>query len=193
MNTPKPPHFDEFYVNYVPLPKGYRQFLLWFLPALVLSFLAFGLIFPGLHNQFNSGKIQGKVALDGFLVAEPAPQLIVPRPSETENAISFSRYLLSGPGKTAPRAKVMDQAGKWVRLEGTLVSRNQLSVIAARAAEAITPSENDNLNPDQGQNLGKFTLTGKILDSKCYPGVMKPGQGKTHRSCAICCLSGFVA
>jgi hypothetical protein len=29
-----------------------------------------------------------------------------------------------------------------------------------------------------------MTLTGEIVDSKCYLGVMNPGQGKVHRDCA---------
>jgi hypothetical protein len=40
------------------------------------------------------------------------------------------------------------------------------------------------------QNLGKQTFTGEIVDSKCYLGVMNPGQLATHRGCAIRCISG---
>ncbi len=30
------------------------------------------------------------------------------------------------------------------------------------------------------------------MDSKCYLGVMNPGQGKVHRDCAARCLSGGI-
>ena len=40
--------------------------------------------------------------------------------------------------------------------------------------------------------LGTVTLTGEIVDSKCYLGVMNPGQGKVHRDCAARCLSGGI-
>jgi hypothetical protein len=33
-------------------------------------------------------------------------------------------------------------------------------------------------------------LRGEIVDSKCFLGVMVPGQGKTHRACASLCLRG---
>jgi hypothetical protein len=36
------------------------------------------------------------------------------------------------------------------------------------------------------------TVTGEIVDSKCYLGVMNPGQGKVHRDCAAGCLSGGI-
>lgn len=37
-----------------------------------------------------------------------------------------------------------------------------------------------------------MTLQGEIIDPKCYFGVMKPGKGKIHRSCAVRCISGGI-
>src|SRR5207244_430396 len=42
------------------------------------------------------------------------------------------------------------------------------------------------------QELGAFELSGEIVDSKCYLGVMNPGSGKVHRDCAVRCLSGGI-
>ena len=42
------------------------------------------------------------------------------------------------------------------------------------------------------ENLGAAMFDGEIVDSKCYLGVMKPGQGPTHRDCAVRCLLGQV-
>jgi hypothetical protein len=39
-------------------------------------------------------------------------------------------------------------------------------------------------------NLGPVRLRGEIVDSKCYLGVMNPGNGKVHRDCAARCISG---
>src|SRR5262249_36092979 len=46
--------------------------------------------------------------------------------------------------------------------------------------------------PESIHNLGTVTLTGEIVDSKCYLGVMNPGQGKVHRDCAERCISGGI-
>ncbi len=40
--------------------------------------------------------------------------------------------------------------------------------------------------------LGRTELTGEIVDTKCYFGVMNPGSGKVHRDCAARCLSGGI-
>jgi hypothetical protein len=42
------------------------------------------------------------------------------------------------------------------------------------------------------RDLGPVTLIGEIVDSKCYLGVMNPGQGKVHRDCAARCISGGI-
>ena len=45
---------------------------------------------------------------------------------------------------------------------------------------------------DQAVSLGPIALTGEIVDSKCYLGVMNPGNGKVHRDCAARCISGGI-
>ena len=53
-----------------------------------------------------------------------------------------------------------------------------------------------NVTPDgplpQPMSLGKQTFVGEIVDSKCFLGVMNPGQLTPHRACAIRCISGGV-
>jgi hypothetical protein len=41
-------------------------------------------------------------------------------------------------------------------------------------------------------DLGVVELAGEIVDSKCYFGVMNPGNGKVHRACAVRCISGGI-
>jgi len=47
-------------------------------------------------------------------------------------------------------------------------------------------------SPLPSTSLGTQTLVGEIVDSKCFLGVMNPGQLTTHRACAIRCISGGV-
>ena len=42
-------------------------------------------------------------------------------------------------------------------------------------------------------DVGTVRVTGEIVDSKCYLGVMNPGNGKVHRDCAARCISGGIA
>jgi len=41
-------------------------------------------------------------------------------------------------------------------------------------------------------SLGRMTLKGEIVDSKCWLGVMKPATGGVHRGCATRCVSGGI-
>ena len=40
--------------------------------------------------------------------------------------------------------------------------------------------------------MGRFTLRGEIVDSKCFLGVRKPGHLKPHKACAIRCIRGGI-
>jgi hypothetical protein len=40
--------------------------------------------------------------------------------------------------------------------------------------------------------LGSGAVLGEITDPKCLFGVMKPGEGKPHRSCAARCIAGGI-
>jgi hypothetical protein len=77
--------------------------------------------------------------------------------------------------------------GRVVRLVGSLAQRGtakllEVDSIASGAGSAV---------PAVAQRaLGDFELRGEIVDSKCWTGVMNPGQGKTHLDCAVRCLSG---
>ena len=35
-------------------------------------------------------------------------------------------------------------------------------------------------------------VKGEIVDPKCFFGVMKPGEGKPHKDCAIRCILGGI-
>ncbi|MEM8612196.1 MAG: hypothetical protein AAGF93_09280 [Cyanobacteria bacterium P01_H01_bin.105] len=182
---------DDFYIGYAPLPLSVRRLLLWFIPVVVLCVLGLAIIAPSLHfEQVNSGQIQGVKEFEGLLLAEPSPHLLVPNPDALDEP--FKVYPLSGTDKRAPRQAIMDNAGKWVKLSGIFISRNRYEMLAARSAEEITAPAGATKLEDQTVSLGEFAIAGEIIDGKCYPGIMKPGRTKTHRACAIRCISGGV-
>ena len=122
-------------------------------------------------------------SVTGRVRAHPYPILDV-----AENGVQGS-YLLAGQGKHGAGAAVAPLDGRVVRIMGTLAKRGNTRLLevdsigaagGAPAAEAVAPPE----------LLGDFTLSGEIVDSKCWTGVMNPGEGKTHLDCAVRCLSG---
>ena len=62
--------------------------------------------------------------------------------------------------------------------------------LRSKASEA-TSVEPTALARAVGQG-GTVELTGEIVDSKCFLGVMVPGSGKTHKDCASLCLRGGI-
>ena len=129
---------------------------------------------------------------EGFVSEHPYPTLLVERPSSAGAGIPFSRYLLSVPGKKGAQEALAGFDGKKVRFEGTLIYRDDQTMIEV-APDSISPATGDNAAvTGTPESLGRFELRGEVIDSKCYLGVMKPGNLKAHRSCAIRCISGGI-
>ena len=59
-------------------------------------------------------------------------------------------------------------------------------------ADLTASAPPENLPSIEEKTLGEKSFVGEIVDPKCYFGVMKPGEGKPHRSCAIRCIAGGI-
>jgi hypothetical protein len=132
--------------------------------------------------------------LSGVLQTRPYPHLLVPRPGDADGQPAFSSYYLVARFKFGlDREKISALDGKFVTLKGTLIYRGNQTMIETRPEwiqmhEKGAPAK---LLPETIP-LGEQTLVGEIVDSKCFLGVMNPGQLTPHRACAIRCISGGV-
>lgn len=209
---------EEFYVGYGPsAPAGVASFvrrtILVVLPLVTL--LAISIIAS--HGPFGPGVFEyGKRrAFSGTIVERPYPLLLVPRPGRSIGAPLLSSYLLVAPGKFGAGPLVTGLDGQAVRLSGPLAFREGRTMIEiepgsieplAHTASSATSSPSPGSSAPSPAALaasaatigGLFsddplevrTLHGEIVDSKCYLGVMNPGERKTHKACAIRCISG---
>src|SRR5207244_12819103 len=126
--------------------------------------------------------------------APPYPHLLVPRPGNADGLPRFSTYYLVAPWKFGlDRGTIAPLHGKSVTLKGTLIYRGNQTMIETKA-EWIQAAEKTSATtpPLPSTSLGTQTLVGEIMDSKCFLGVMNPGQLTPHRACAIRCISGGV-
>ena len=181
-----PTEREPFYIGYLPqAPIGLRRWLratviaLLTLTASLALLLAFG--FQRLpRSLFEYGQERAYV---GVIRAQPYPSLLVTR------AGAFEHYLLVGRGKHA--ADVLGFAGQTVELRGSLITRDGMRMLelVPGSVERIAAPTSAALSSEA---LGRFTLVGEIVDSKCYLGVMNPGYTKPHRECAVRCISGGV-
>ncbi len=187
---------DEFYQGYSPtIPPRIRRFLLIVIPLLVAIVVILSIVLPSLHNQYSTGSYTGFREYEGLLLDKPVPHIMIPRRGNTSSDRAYSRYVLAGTRKTSVDPKILEFAGNWVKIRGLPVFRDGMTLLAVSATaipEIIEPPQNQSLTPPQGKTLGNYTLAGEIVDTKCYLGVMKPGQLKVHRDCAIRCISGGV-
>lgn len=129
----------------------------------------------------------------GILQTLPYPHLLVPRPGQTGSASSFSSYYLVAPWKFGLNTEVLAPLdGKAVTLKGTLIYRGNQTMVETKPDWIQGTEKTVGPSPPQAVPLGRQTLLGEIVDSKCFLGVMNPGQLTPHRACAIRCISGGV-
>jgi len=142
-------------------------------------------------SAFEWGTVKN---FSGVLKTEPYPHLLVPRPGTSGAQTPYSTYYLVAPFKHGlEREKLSAFDDKTVSLKGTLIYRGNQTMVEA-IPDSITaasrqPPPLPGLEP---VSLGRQTFVGEIVDSKCYLGVMNPGQLPPHRDCAILCLSGGI-
>lgn len=181
---------DDFYVGYdTVVPPRSRRLVRGGI-ALVfgasLSIVAVVLVAerPFANSHFAFGESR---PVSGHLVSRPYPTLVV----EHSGAAEPSRILLVAPGKHGAAALTAPFEGRDVRLMGSLIDREgreaieiEPGTITATVGTAAPVTEASEMD------LGIVTLRGEIVDGKCYLGVMNPGEGATHRDCAVQCIRG---
>ena len=186
---------DEFFIGYQPsMARGIASFLRKRVIAILLIVTAFAAVLVAAQKGFAPSTFEFGThrSFEGIIRATPYPHLLITRPDPTEQTASFSRYYLVTPGKKGAKDITEQFDGQRVVLEGTLIYRDTQTMIervpgSVHSAEGLP-------TPHVGgtEDLGIHTLVGEIVDSKCYLGVMKPGNLKPHRSCAIRCISGGI-
>ena len=83
--------------------------------------------------------------------------------------------------------------GKEVTLKGTLIYGDGKIILQVdKNDDPIINIGAESTVELQRKDLGTQTIRGEIIDPKCYFGVMKPGEGKVHRDCAIRCILGGI-
>jgi hypothetical protein len=185
----------DFYVGYLPkapeaLARGTKR-TVGLLLILAVAASALFVISQRTVSTPSTFEFGHERAFEGILVASPYPALLVARPNPSPDQPQHSYYSLVAPGKHGADSIASSFDGKAVRLQGTLIYREDQTMIE------VVPDSIATLDPNQSalpafDELGRFTLTGEIVDSKCNFGVMNPGRGKVHKDCAVRCLSGGI-
>ena len=156
--------------------------------AALLLLLGDGVAIPLMTSHSKAADSSFEFGVDperGTLRHAPYPMLLVDRPGGGQ-----STWLVTVFGKRGAESATAALDGRRVKLVGSLVHRG------GRTMVEVQPETIEDLGVSEvalsAMGFGEATLRGEIVDSKCYLGVMKPGNLKPHRACAVRCISGGV-
>jgi hypothetical protein len=174
---------SEFYVGYLPMPAGLKKTIRRVVVAVIALVVVVAAILIVGQNPFAASTFEFQQYRDfsGTLRTEPYPAIVIPSQG--------SPWLLVGPGKHGV-GDFRELNGRAVRLKGERIVHGQDHMIELLPG-SLSASEQGSPSPTS-EDLGDVQLTGEIVDSKCYFGVMNPGAGKVHRDCAVRCISGGI-
>lgn len=185
----------EFYVGYLgKAPAGLRRFMRRIVVLLLALGVAVAVLVVAAEKPFYPSVFEFMTyrTFEGTIDAAPYPALRVPRPDAGDSPVKYSRYHLVAPGKFGAQAAVAGLAGSRVRLQAALIYRDDQTMLELLPGSIRQVGETANAPAAPPRPLGEMRLTGEIVDSKCFLGVMNPGELKPHRACARLCISGGI-
>ncbi|HVU64911.1 MAG TPA: hypothetical protein VHC70_13100 [Phycisphaerales bacterium] len=187
--APKP---DQIYVGYLPVPARQRTFLRWAVPVMLWLLCAASFLWArSQHSPGNAVWDQAQpVKVHGVIVAHPYPMLLAQRPDGESEFILLVEMGKRGGGQ---RAVALD--GKPATISGWPLNRDGRRMIELEPGDGGLTSDPAAHAPERipaPTPVGRITLRGVIVDSKCFLGAMKPGEGKTHKECATLCIRGGI-
>ena len=199
------PEPDEFFIGYLPeAPEKTSSFLRWVLAAVGTAVVIISLVLVTGQQNFSSAEFDyGKyTTLEGHIFNYPVPHLKLDRGSDSTGKASYQTLLLVGFGKAGANKTLTKfeshlgaLEGKFVKISGELIhghGKTLLQVSEDRVPEVLQQKKGDYRNTQLNKIEAMSHITGEIVDPKCFFGVMKPGNGKPHRSCAIRCIAGGI-
>ncbi len=183
---------EDFYIGYLPkMPRSIAKVVrIAVVLIVVVAATLVGVIWigqkPFARSFFEFGNVRH---FEGTIQSGAVPFLLVEKEEKNNGIPAFERFPLVAEGKHGADVEIYD--GRRVSLDGTLIYRDDMRMIEVADGSvktvALAPVE-----IETPVSLGQFTLHGEIVDSKCYLGVMNPGQSKPHRDCAVACLRGGI-
>ena len=189
---------DDFYIGYVdqvsPKLKGSLKKIV---IILFLILIVFSVIFSFSQKTFENStfELTENTRIEGIYLENPYPMLRVDTGKNTFKDILLLGFGKAGAEKYLKRAKAAVDGlnGKKLSIEGNLIYYNGKTLMQILDDEKVVLESARNQTIHHAPtNTEKATLYGEIIDPKCYFGVMKPGKGKIHRSCAVRCISGGI-
>lgn len=183
---------NDFYVGYLSkAPTELAKFVRRVVTLTLTAVAILSAILVVAQQRFSPAVFEWQNERDfrGIIEEHPYPTLLMERPGQASSN-RYPRYLLVGLGKHGAEQDVRGLDGKLVQLRGKLIYRAENTMIEVMPNSIVVQSTAGLTGFVEEKGIA--TVRGEIVDSKCFSGVMNPGNGKVHRDCATRCLSGGV-
>jgi len=206
------PEADEFYIGYLPeAPRRTSRRMKLAVGSYVLFSMVVATVFTASMTRTGKGTWEDGSfkSFSGRLIRSPYPVLMLDAPIHPGDSRTA---LLVDFGKRGAQERLADVPDGPVTVTGTVLARDGRCMIefspdtdaVLPAGAALTPVSHHEgasrrltrpgaANADlHMEDIASKTLRGEIVDPKCFLGAMKPGEGKTHKACAVRCISGGI-
>ncbi len=195
---------DEFYIGWMgKAPRGFSRWIKRYLLVLLPIVIVLGVLLALSQKKFGTGNFEFGTLTEvkGIYSNTPVPSLKVVNGKDILGNENYITVPLIGYGKHGADGIIADLEkeknanlhGKEVILKGTLLYNDGKLLMQIDANDKpllnVTTSSNENAST-KIKDLGIIDVKGEIVDPKCFFGVMKPGEGKSHKDCAIRCILG---
>lgn len=190
-----PERDDSFFIGWAQTPPADRRFFLRLGLGLMAGTAGLGAGLAALQRAPGAGGWDPDKVREwrGTVTAAPYAML---RSRDLGGGVPRTA-LLSCLGKCGVAAQIGALDGHPVVVTGSLIQRGQYTMLAVdeqgpwlRRDEFAAPDAS--LARPANEALGGVSLSGEILDSKCWFGAMRPSDGKLHKACASLCIRGGI-
>jgi hypothetical protein len=186
---------DEFFIGYAPpMPPRLGRFVRQVVIGIGCLVVILAVTLASGHIRLEGGTFEfgHPRSFSGTIVEHPYPGL---RLDGVDSNVE-PWPLLVAPGKHGADGLVSGLEGRHLTLTGTRIQRGAHTMIEVEPAslrrKASETASTETTGLVEQSDKGNVELTGEIVDSKCFLGVMVPGSGKTHKECASLCLRGGI-
>jgi hypothetical protein len=174
---------EEFYIGYVSeAPRRTGSFIRKTVIGIGLIICCIALILAWNQKELSASVFEYGVntTVEGYLFTSPVPHIAIPLAEDVVDALQNKK------GKSL--------AGSKIALKGFLIYGNGKALLQIRKEDNDMRVLLGGPTPPTPRldSISVKSVGGEIVDPKCYFGVMKPGEGKAHRSCAIRCIAGGI-
>jgi len=186
---------DDMYIGYQPnAPRRYKRSVRNAVLTIGAILLISAAVIGYYQREFNDGYFEfGQLTeVTGTLSKQPFP-ILTTKEGHSILLIGFGKAGALGTIEHMENVHGNSLVNATVTLRGTLIyGEGKILMELTEGEKALVEAATPVALRAMDYQMQESTLSGEVVDPKCYFGVMKPAEGKVHRSCAIRCVEGGI-